>query len=83
MKIVQLLPTFRSMYARGFILFAKTLAHADANRNAPTNACQPAQSVAAYAALDCVKSINPPLLRNENYLIGRGDVGCSFILVQK
>ena len=36
MKIVQLLPTF--MYARGFILFSKTLAHADANRNAPANA---------------------------------------------
>ena len=46
------------MYARGFILFAKTLAHADANRNGPANAA----NVAAYTALDCVKSINPPLL---------------------
>ena len=36
LKIVQLLPRF--MYARGFILFATTLAHTDANRNAPANA---------------------------------------------
>ena len=36
LKIVQLLPRF--MYVRGFILFATTLAHADANRNALANA---------------------------------------------
>ena len=36
LKIVQLLKMF--MYARGFTLFATTLAHADANWKAPVNA---------------------------------------------
>ena len=53
LKIVQLLPRF--MYARGFILFATTLAHTDANRNAPAKCRKPAQSVAAKRRLTASK----------------------------